>query len=322
MKKRLAVILSVALALSLLAFPTFATTDTSTGASAADPAPATAPKPSTPAPATKAPAAPAATSDATYTVVKGDAMWKIAQKHGMTLKELVALNPQIKNINLIYPGQKINVKKAASSATVAPAGKLYYGVGMASNYRLRGDTPERDTLAITSAAVVFDEKGRIVDLEMDVLEINPTAFPGWRLHVAEDEAALAALTDGDKLGFAWETKREKGPEGYNMVGQNSGKTYFEQLDYYEDFFTGMTVAEVKAWFNKYTGANGKPYPLAYPDAMTDEQKAATANFTDDEKKMLIDVTTNATKAIQDNHSRFIDAIENAWNLKVELKTSL
>lgn len=56
-----------------------------------------------------------------YTVVKGDTLGKIARKNNLTLSELLALNPQIKNPNRIYPGQKIIVgyigKTVTSSAT-------------------------------------------------------------------------------------------------------------------------------------------------------------------------------------------------------------
>lgn len=45
----------------------------------------------------------------TYTVVPGDSMWKIAVKYQIGLSELIAQNPQIKNPNLIYPGQKITI---------------------------------------------------------------------------------------------------------------------------------------------------------------------------------------------------------------------
>lgn len=50
-----------------------------------------------------------------YTVLGGDTLTKIARRHDMTLKELIALNPQIKNINKIYPGQKILVKEGTAS---------------------------------------------------------------------------------------------------------------------------------------------------------------------------------------------------------------
>lgn len=43
-----------------------------------------------------------------YHVVKrGDTMWAIAKKYGVSLAHLRKLNPHIKNINLIYPGQKV-----------------------------------------------------------------------------------------------------------------------------------------------------------------------------------------------------------------------
>jgi len=45
-----------------------------------------------------------------YTVKPGDNMTKIANKYGTTLSNLKKLNPNIKNYNLIYPGQKIRVR--------------------------------------------------------------------------------------------------------------------------------------------------------------------------------------------------------------------
>lgn len=45
-----------------------------------------------------------------YTVQRGDCMWNIARAKGLTLAELVALNPQVKNPNLIYPGEVLRVK--------------------------------------------------------------------------------------------------------------------------------------------------------------------------------------------------------------------
>lgn len=44
-----------------------------------------------------------------YTVVRGDTLWGIARRYGVDLTSLIALNPQIKNPNLIYPGQKVRV---------------------------------------------------------------------------------------------------------------------------------------------------------------------------------------------------------------------
>lgn len=44
-----------------------------------------------------------------YQVKSGDTMSEIAEEHDVTLHELSKANPQIKNINLIYVGQIINI---------------------------------------------------------------------------------------------------------------------------------------------------------------------------------------------------------------------
>ena len=44
-----------------------------------------------------------------HTVKKGDTLWEIARHYGVTLQSLIANNPQIKNPNLIYPGNQVKV---------------------------------------------------------------------------------------------------------------------------------------------------------------------------------------------------------------------
>ncbi|MGB9662169.1 MAG: LysM peptidoglycan-binding domain-containing protein [Moorellaceae bacterium] len=46
-----------------------------------------------------------------YTVKSGDTMYLIAQQFGISLNELIAANPQIKNPDLIYPGQVLCIPK-------------------------------------------------------------------------------------------------------------------------------------------------------------------------------------------------------------------
>ncbi|MEL1133838.1 LysM domain-containing protein [Desulfitobacterium sp. THU1] len=338
MKKTLAIILSASLVLSATALPVFAVdTTTSSTIPAESAAPVAAPAaPKAPA-ATKAPATPATVIKGdTYTVVSGDVLWKIAQKHNMTTEALIKLNPQLKNTNLIFPGDKIVVKAAAvtpatpAAAPAVAAKKLYQGIGMVANYRdnsARG--ANNDNLNITTATVLFDDKGKIVDLEWDVLEITPAMFPGWMDPKATDKTLYK---DAQTKGFPWETKREEG-YAYDMThlkskgaADNLSKSeWFVQLDIYEDLFKGMTVAEVNDWFAKYCGPDGRPYKLAYltNEKITAADKAnaekAMATFTDAEKKMLVDVTTGATMALQDPHSRFIDALNKAYDDQKEVK---
>ena len=44
-----------------------------------------------------------------HRVVKGDTLWALARRYGLSLAELVALNPQIKNPNLIRVGEEVRV---------------------------------------------------------------------------------------------------------------------------------------------------------------------------------------------------------------------
>ena len=55
------------------------------------------------------PASATTPAKATYTVVKGDSMWKIAVRYEIGISEIIAANPQIKNPDLIYSGDKINI---------------------------------------------------------------------------------------------------------------------------------------------------------------------------------------------------------------------
>ena len=79
----------------------------------------------------------------TYTIQWGDTLGDIAVRKGVTLSDILAVNPQIWNASLIYPGQVINLPAAAGApsapatnyppaAVVSPYGtlKITYGYGM------------------------------------------------------------------------------------------------------------------------------------------------------------------------------------------------
>jgi uncharacterized YkwD family protein/spore coat assembly protein SafA len=53
-----------------------------------------------------------------YTVQQGDSLWKIAVRYQVGISEIIAANPQFKNPNLIYPGQKVNIPNLNATKSI------------------------------------------------------------------------------------------------------------------------------------------------------------------------------------------------------------
>lgn len=89
------------------------------------PVPAPQPVPPSPPAPTPAPTPPA--NENFYVVKSGDTMSKIAGMFGMSLQALIKMNPEIKDPNKIFPGQRIRVK--GGSPTPQPSGKYTVKLG-------------------------------------------------------------------------------------------------------------------------------------------------------------------------------------------------
>lgn len=69
-----------------------------------------------PLPSPEAPETPSTENTILYTVKRGDTLSEIAMKFGTTVSSIVALNPSIKNPNLIYPGQQFTIQTNANTS--------------------------------------------------------------------------------------------------------------------------------------------------------------------------------------------------------------
>lgn len=270
----------------------------------------------------------------TYVIVSGDALWKVAAKYKMTLAELVKLNPQIKDPSKIWVGQKIIVKSAA----IATADKIYQGLGYKVNWRNGpGSFPEEgpDALAVYSfnvamAAATFDGNGKILDVFFDGYEISTpnydgasmphfSGWPGIESYKVTDHTALT-VSDGPTITAttaaaevnSWLTKRQRG----DTYGMNAANEWYKQMNFYQNYFKGMTVAEVKAWFAKYGTASYAPIKANTTNAA---DLAKYNALTAAEKAELADVVSGATMRINDAHGYFVDALQTAYDNKVLVK---
>lgn len=285
---------------------------------------------------TPAPTAPATTptttsSGSVYTVVSGDMLWKVAQKHNLTLQQLLDLNPQITNPSRIRVGQKINI----GALTAADTGKIkiYQGLGHSVAFR---NGPGKDeagvqvySFNIVMAQASFDAEGRILSCYIDGYEISTPNydgasmphFSGWPgkegYNIVNHETAKVtgvSVNTPESIAAevkAWQTKRERG-DSYHM---NPANEWYKQMDFYQNFFVGKTVVELREWFAKYTTAAGRPIKAT---TTKQDELDKLAKLTDAEKAALADVVAGATMSISDAHGDFLGALENAYANRVEV----
>ena len=64
------------------------------------------------------------TSAFAYEVEKGDTIGKIADSHGLSLEEIIELNPQIEDINLIFPGEEVHTEKEELALYISENGNV------------------------------------------------------------------------------------------------------------------------------------------------------------------------------------------------------
>ncbi len=212
----------------------------------------------------------------------------------------------------------------ADQKEVAATG-LSHGLGIASSGRLGPgkDDQEVGVYSINEviAYALFGDDGTILDLEVDQLEVatpnydgehmpHLTGFPGQSYNADEDhdEKVDAVLEQTEDAFLAevdgWSTKRERG-DTYKL---GSG-TWTEEMELFEETFRGMTIEEVKKWYEAYcSDLNGRPLH----GTSDKEEDIAKYEALSEEEKTALDGISGATMSLNDSHGNIIAALEKAY----------
>ena len=215
-------------------------------------------------------------------------------------------------------------EESAAQEEIQAAG-ITHGLGFYSNGRLGPGSDDQDTGVYSFnevvAYVLFDDAGKILDLEVDQLEVampnydgesmpDFTGFPGHSYNADEDhDGTVDAVLEQTEDTFlsqieGWQTKRERG-SSYKL---NSG-TWTDEMNIFEEFFAGMTTEEVSAWFADYcSDVNGRPLF----GTSENEEDIAKYDALSQEEKDAMDAVSGATMSLRDAHGDILGAIEKAW----------
>ena len=238
-------------------------------------------------------------------------------------------------LNAVRSALGLEVENGSNSEQkeIAASG-LSHGIGFASNGRL-GPGKDDQEIGVYSineviAYVLFDDSGRILDLEVDQLEVatpnydgehmpHLSGFPGQSYNADQDhDEKVDTVLEQTEDSFlaevnAWVTKRERGTT-YKL---GSG-TWTEEMDLFEETFRGMTVEEVKQWYASYcSDLNGRPLH-GTSDKEEDIKKLEALS---DEEKAALDAISSATMSLNDAHGNLIAAIERAYENKRPIETA-
>ena len=211
------------------------------------------------------------------------------------------------------------------------AAEAYQGFGLSNTVRMGPGEDDTGTPVYSInqvfANTLFDDEGRIVAIYVDQLEYATPNYDGAEMphfsgwpgqggynNDSDHDAVVDGVTPDTEEQFTsevegWVTKRDRGDTYVMGTG-----TWHEQMDAFQELFIGMTVDEVQEWFDKYcSDANGRPLKEG-SEAEGDAEKYAA--LSDEEKEMLVDVTSSATMSLNDSHGNILAAILDSFEDQV------
>lgn len=170
---------------------------------------------------------PAKAAGGSYTVKKGDTLWDIARSHGVSLKSLIAANPQIANPDLIYPNQKINLPSGAQGA--GRTGGVGRTGGAQGTQGTSTPTPAGNGKGANTAAIAKSFEGRNASelkrsgaLPMNPNVANHVCCANFVSAVLQKNGLLSASEHTDRVRQLDVTLRRKGWKPVSLANAKPG----------------------------------------------------------------------------------------------------
>lgn len=185
------------------------------------------------------------------------------------------------------------------------------GVGMVATGRIGPGTDDTGaqvySFNVVFAHGTFDQSGKVQSLNIDQLEVATPNYDGASMPHFSGFPGQGEVTDDAFLEevASWTTKRQRGDDYKLTTG-----TWEEQMDVYQQLFTGKTVDEIEAWYAKFcSDETGRPLK---EESTSEADQTKYSALSDSEKTTLTDVTSSATMSLRDPHGDILTAIRRAW----------
>ena len=210
--------------------------------------------------------------------------------------------------------------------------QVFSGLGSTANFR---NGPGKDaegtpvySFNIAMANALFDREGKILNVFVDVYEVSTpnydgetmphfSGWPGREGYNVTDPATgkVTGVSQNTEESAAeelsqWKTKRDRG-DGYGM---NPSNEWYKQMNAYQQWMTGKTVAELRDWYGSSTRpSTGRPLD---PASNAEEDQERLSALSQQEKDDLADLRSMATMSLSDSHGLLLEAIEKAYENRV------
>lgn len=146
----------------------------------------------------------------TYTVKSGDTLSKIANTNSITVSEILAANPSIKNSALIYVGQKITIPSSKFVTYTVQRGDTMSGI--ASRYQITLSELLKANPSITNPAAIYVGQKILIPDTKSLASYEQQVFT--IVNKERMSRGLTALVWDDTLGYVARLKSQ------DMINKN------------------------------------------------------------------------------------------------------